>query len=198
MMKIKKNIKLILGIILSMILVSGISVYATYNYFATDVIYIRNGHEMSVEEALNELYENKKETTEETKEITTNGEQILDKYYKKLNVNILSDKKYTENEYKSYGELQYNKGAGDNGGLIIKNFELKSGYNHYELGFEPSFVYMELDNSYILYGKKGDKKQYYIVNSKAGSNDNKFDTDGTGYWMNNNDGTLTGTVYIVK
>lgn len=85
---IKKNIKLIIGILIGILLVSGISVYATYKYFATDVSYTKDGIKINVEKALNELYTNKKETTEETKEITVNGEQTLDKYYKNLNVNI--------------------------------------------------------------------------------------------------------------
>lgn len=82
---IKRNIKLFIGIIIGMLLISGISVYASYKYFASDVIYTE---EKNVSDALNDLYLNKKQTTDETKEIITNGEQSLDKYYKNLNVNI--------------------------------------------------------------------------------------------------------------
>ena len=53
---IKKNIKLIIGIMIGMLLVSGISVYATYTYFATDVSYTKDGEEISVADALNYLY----------------------------------------------------------------------------------------------------------------------------------------------
>lgn len=45
------------------------------------------------------MYRNKKETSDETKEVTENGNQTLDKYYKKLNVNVTTDKKYTQEEY---------------------------------------------------------------------------------------------------
>lgn len=58
---IKKNIKLIVTILACMLLVSGVSVYSAYKYFATDVSYKRDGKEMSVAEALNELYINKKD-----------------------------------------------------------------------------------------------------------------------------------------
>ena len=50
---IKKNIKLIIGIIIGAILISGISVYATSTIMANQVTY-KNGK--TVEQALNELY----------------------------------------------------------------------------------------------------------------------------------------------
>ena len=53
---IKKNIKLILGIVIGAVLISGISVYATSTYYASQVTY-KDGK--TVEQALNELYETK-------------------------------------------------------------------------------------------------------------------------------------------
>lgn len=50
---VKKNYKLIIGTIIGIILISGISVYATSQYLASQVTY-RDGK--TVEEALNELY----------------------------------------------------------------------------------------------------------------------------------------------
>lgn len=86
---LKKNSKLMIGIILGMILAGSISAYATYTYFANEVIYKKSDEtQISVADALNELYINKKETSDDTKEITTNGEQTLDKYYNKLNVKV--------------------------------------------------------------------------------------------------------------
>ena len=85
MKSIKNNIKLIIGIIIGMIIVSGLSVYATYQYLASEIEYTDG---VSVEDALNELYQNKKETSDETKSITQNGNQTLDKYYNKLDVNV--------------------------------------------------------------------------------------------------------------
>lgn len=56
----KKNIKLIISFIIGAIILSGISVYANYIYFAKDVSYTRNGVEISVADALNELYDKKR------------------------------------------------------------------------------------------------------------------------------------------
>lgn len=58
---IKNNIKLLIVIFISIIVTNGISVFATYNYFAKDVEYIKtDGIKINVEEALNELYTNRK------------------------------------------------------------------------------------------------------------------------------------------
>lgn len=61
-MKIYKNtLKIIFITCIAVILVSGISVYATYKYLAKDVSYVKsNGEELNVEEALNELYSKNK------------------------------------------------------------------------------------------------------------------------------------------
>ena len=55
---VKKNIKLIIGIIVGTLLVSGISVYATYTYFANEIKYT---DDKSVADALNDLYSIKTE-----------------------------------------------------------------------------------------------------------------------------------------
>lgn len=63
-MKFKKNqkvITLVIGIIIGIILVSGISVYATYSYYANEVKYT---NEKTVAQALDELYANKKDVSE--------------------------------------------------------------------------------------------------------------------------------------
>lgn len=63
-MKLKKNqkvIALVIGIIIGMMLVSGISVYATYKYYANEVKYT---DEKTVAQALDELYANKKDISE--------------------------------------------------------------------------------------------------------------------------------------
>lgn len=58
MMKSKlKIILIILILLISAIIVSGLSVYATYNYLASDISYAKsNGTTVSVENALNDLY----------------------------------------------------------------------------------------------------------------------------------------------
>ena len=59
MKSLKKNIKFIIVIIVGMILVSSISVWATYNYLGSDVSYMKvNGTKLSVQDALDELYKN--------------------------------------------------------------------------------------------------------------------------------------------
>ena len=60
MKNIIKKIKIVIIIIISIFLISGISVYATYNYFSKNVSYTKkDGTEISVEDALNELYNSK-------------------------------------------------------------------------------------------------------------------------------------------
>lgn len=56
------KIKIIIGIVVGIIIVSGISVYATVNVLASDVEYTKkDGTKVSVQEALNELYDEKKD-----------------------------------------------------------------------------------------------------------------------------------------
>ena len=57
----KKNIKWIIGIIAGVVVASGISVYATGQYFANQINYTtdKNGEISTVAEALNDLYSKK-------------------------------------------------------------------------------------------------------------------------------------------
>ena len=52
---VKKNYKLIIGIVIGAILISGISVYATGQYLASQVEYNKNG-QAKVSDALDDLY----------------------------------------------------------------------------------------------------------------------------------------------
>lgn len=63
---LKDNLKLIIGFILGVILASSITVYA-YSYFAKDIGYTKPGteSEISVETALNELYNKRNNTDHE-------------------------------------------------------------------------------------------------------------------------------------
>ena len=55
-----KKLRIIVIVLIGILLVGGISAYATYTYLAKDVEYTKaNGTKVSVENALNELYENK-------------------------------------------------------------------------------------------------------------------------------------------
>lgn len=80
---LKKNLKVIILVVIGVLLASCLTVYAVIT--ANNVIYTDN---QTVEEALNDLYKNKKETSDETQTITTNGNHTLDKYYKNLDVNV--------------------------------------------------------------------------------------------------------------
>lgn len=58
---LKNKLKIILSMVIIVVLVGGLSVYATYNYLATNVSYTKsNGETISVEDALNELYNKNK------------------------------------------------------------------------------------------------------------------------------------------
>ena len=60
---IKNNFKIIIGFIVGVILASSITVYA-YSYYAKDISYTKPGTttEISVETALNDLYNNQNAT----------------------------------------------------------------------------------------------------------------------------------------
>ena len=61
---LRKNVKTIIAFITGAVLIGGISTYAAYNYYASQVSYTKkDGTEVSVEKALNELYSNKQETS---------------------------------------------------------------------------------------------------------------------------------------
>lgn len=74
-----KNIKLIIGLIIGIIIASGITVYAAIN--ASDINYKNN---KSVADALNDLYT---QVPKGTKDITSNGNNIDVKQYETVNVN---------------------------------------------------------------------------------------------------------------
>lgn len=78
---VKKEV--IISFIIGVMLASSIAVYATIN--ANEIDY-KNGKKVS--QALDELYNNIKETSDTEKSINANGKQTLDKYYKNLNVNV--------------------------------------------------------------------------------------------------------------
>lgn len=87
---LKKNIKWIILVIILMIIVSGVSAYATSTYLASQVVY-KDGK--TVANALDDLYRNKKETSDDEIKIIENGQQSLEKYYKNFNVNVALSKK---------------------------------------------------------------------------------------------------------
>ena len=89
----KKNIKLIIGFIVGIILASGITVYAT-SYFAGDVKYIRNNTETTVEAALNDLYDKQKENSNIVAEGTINEDELTPDKDGYLNINLEFQPRY--------------------------------------------------------------------------------------------------------
>ena len=54
----KRNLKTILAIIITAILVSGTTAFATYNYYAKDISYLKkDGTKTNVADALNDIYD---------------------------------------------------------------------------------------------------------------------------------------------
>jgi len=168
---VKKNIKLIIGMILGTLLVSGISVYATYNYLATDVIYTRDGVEKNVGEALNELYNRQKET---------------------------SDKKYTETEYQNYGKSQYDKAMTEHNYYVNDSFTIKTGTNYYELGFTPSVIFLDCGGDLYAWTSNGENTKHWANGmGQSGIDSDGTKIEGTGfYWTSKED--VVVKIYVVK
>ena len=93
MEKLKKYKRIIIGIIIGSVLTGGICGYAAYNYMASDITYIKDGTEMKVSEALNELYNESSNYIKPkgTLNITSNGENIDVSQYERVNVTINMD-----------------------------------------------------------------------------------------------------------
>lgn len=205
---IKKNIKLIVGIIVGVLSVSGISVYATYKYFATDVSYTKDGVEMSVADALNDLYNNKKETSDITKEITENGEKTLDKYYKNIKVNVPSTipdgyiipsgtKSISINGEFDVAEFEKVIVEGFDC-LVMENFQMQESSSpiHYNIGFNPRLVFMVTSDNKFYWGI-GNNQYWYIDSSDSGCITGTFNVRDNGFtWKSRS--TRNATLYAVK
>lgn len=64
MKNLGKKFKIVLIVVLIQVILTGVCVYATYKYFAKDIAYTKkDGTEISVEQALNELYQKKSNET---------------------------------------------------------------------------------------------------------------------------------------
>lgn len=101
---LKNKFKIILVIVISGIITSGLSVYATYNYFAKDISYTKSdGTEINVEQALNDLYDKSKNyiLPSGTYNATTKENQIDISNYKYLNTSAL----FTSEDLISHSEF---------------------------------------------------------------------------------------------
>ena len=130
---LKNNLKVIIAFVVGVILASSITVYA-YSYLASDVKYT---DDKSVQDALDDIYG---KMSNDTKNITSNGIQTLDKYYKNLSVNVPS----TSN---------YNTGSG----VLSDKFTISN------LSYRPTFVMV-----FIAGGQRSDWGQmaYYSENKQ--------------------------------
>ena len=100
MKKIFKK-EVIIAFIVGILLASSVAGFASIN--ASQIDYKNN---QKVSDALDDLYTNFRETSDNEKEITEAGQQTLDKYYKNLNVNIPNNLAFTTGSFTSV--------AGDN------------------------------------------------------------------------------------
>ena len=128
---VKKNYRLIIGIIIGAILISGISVYATGQYLASQVEYNKNG-QAKVSDALDDLYS---KVPSGTKTITEKGNQIDVSKYQYADTTGL----YTQAEATT-GEGRY---------WIKDSFKCGDGFEYsYPTNFQPSMMILKApDNS---------------------------------------------------
>lgn len=156
--------KLIIVFIIGMILTGGIAAYATYNYYAKDISYTKsNGDKISVEDALNELYEIKKDYIKPsgTKTITEKENTIDVSNYQYADTTGL----YTQIEYEQYGQTQYAAGVSANENAVANAEGFKTGiYNNESVeahwincGFRPRYIVI----SFETIGKTNDAVFFY-------------------------------------
>lgn len=132
MIKLGKKLKIVLIIIICEIILNGVCIYATYKYFAKDIIYTKkDGAEISVEEAINELYE--KNTKNIYKFGTNNGSdgiQTIEIEHDNNNALIASGQislEYSINSTEGFKRLT-ELGHLENGiGFCYSNISLKKG-----------------------------------------------------------------------
>lgn len=123
---LKEKIKFILVIIVGILLLSGISVYAAYKYFAKDVSYTKaDGTKISVEEALNELY-NKLQYTPINKEYLESGSLLGNTIITENNLNSSFGLSITGN---NVGANRWEKEI-DLTNISVLSFYAKKGANH--------------------------------------------------------------------
>ena len=122
---IKRNIKWIILVIILMVIVSGVSVYATTTYLASQVNYTKqNGKTITVSEALNDLY-NKKNSDIKLIWENPNPTEVFNEQTVELDLSnyeyvIVVLKHYTDGDTKprGVGILKVNDSIPNNYGVI--------------------------------------------------------------------------------
>ena len=139
------------------VVVSGVSVYATATYLASEVEYNKNG-QAKVADALDDLYS---KVPSGTKIITEKGNQIDIGKYQYVDTTGL----YTADE------IQSGKGTSWNYG----NFNTETGTKDIIIGFRPTEIYFELypDSSirYLYHYNNNKLFLLYYNNGNYGSSD---------------------------
>lgn len=126
---LKKNIKLIILVIVLMIIVSGFSVYATTIYLATQVNYTRNNTTISVASALDELY------------------SMKDNKYTEQQYQQYGSQQYSLGQQNAK-EVTYNYGSGTSTASGVYSFDIK--FNN------PTEIWIfakqsDGDNNWVIY-----------------------------------------------
>ena len=158
---INRNIKKIIILIIIIVMTSGISVFATYKYFANEVKYT---NDKSVAQALDELYANKNNTEE-------------------LNAlkSLLSKTNATEADIVN-GKVAYSNGNLINGKLNLeKNWTLVISYKIY-LGWNGNVGYGYTTGKTTIKNKDGERT---IVN-EGGSIISRTENWNGNYYINAN------------
>ena len=167
---LKKNFKWIILVIILIIIASGISVYATSTYLATNVNYTRNNTTKSVSDALDELYSMK------------DNKYTEEQYLNYGSLKYLAGK--NDNCIITEFTARYNNGN----------------FYHYDLGFNPSMVVIDWGSDIYSMGKAGNSNLFSYssniahISHKFNSGNNGFqikfaDSNLDGYKM---------TVYAIK
>ena len=193
---LKKNIKLIIGIIIGVALTSG-SIFA-YSYFANNIGYTKQGSEdeINVETALNDLYS---KLPKDTIQITTKGSQIDVGSYKYADTTGL----YTSEEYQNYGTTQYNNGKNESV-KVVKNYTMNynnGNWTNVELGFRPQMIVL-IDSVSVTWARNGDSSMHVFWDNGSHSSTSygSFETTATGfrYKISHDDDGWSADIYAIK
>ena len=175
---LKKNIKWIVLIVMGIVISSGVSIYATSNYLATQVNYTRNNTTISVSNALDQLYAMKD--------------------------NKYTQEEYNNNYTNGYNAGRNDNTAYIKTGVTLSH--TGSTLSYYELGFRPSFVFIMYNNNFYCSGFNGDTHLYWGITVDRDNIDdvqvwdNSFNTDTNGFYYSiNGSGTWNDcTIYAIK
>ena len=153
---VKKNLKWIITIIGVIVITTGISVYATSQYLASQVDY-KNGD--SVEDALDDLYSKVPSGTLEIKE-------------KKSNIDVSKYQYADTTGLYTADEVQSGKGTSWNYG----NFDTETGTRDINIGFRPTEIYFEWINNSDIYLYHYINNQFFVIYRSTNNNTTTYNS----------------------